>query len=172
MAEWVAKALRDAGCEPILAGGEPRLGLPSIPDRQRSRRGPVAGVAAALGYAANRDVVVVATDQPLVRPETIAALIGCTGDAVVPVDRGVRQTTCAVYRPECLTALEQALASGEGAGLQSIVDQVEATLIGPDQWTDWGEDGRSWWSLDSRSRLRAAETWEPGSPIPEQGGGR
>ncbi len=159
MLEWVAAALREAGCEVVVVGREePGFDLQGVPDDDESWSGPAAGLATALRLAAGRPVALVATDQPLIRSDTIRSLLDIEADAVVPVDEGVRQTTCAVYRAACEEPLHRMRAEG-APSLQRLLRVVEAREVGADEWESWGEDGRSWWSLDTPEDVAAAESF-------------
>jgi hypothetical protein len=44
------------------------------------------------------------------------------------------------------------------AKLRRLLDVINPTLVGVEVWSEWGEDGSSWLSLDTPEALRAAET--------------
>ena len=156
----VAAALQTAGCEPLVIGrSSAPAGLPAVSDDMAGRAGPAAGLATALRIAAGRTVILVAADQPLLRPDTVQALVALEGDAVVPVDGGVAQATCAVYRAHCLAPLRKLMAERPSLPLQTLLDGVATRRVPPAEWSQWGEDGRSWWSLDSREDVAEAEAW-------------
>ena len=99
--------------------------------------------------------MLVAVDQPFVRPETLSRLINrFNGAAVVPVADGIRQVTCAVYpadwNAEAMTELDA------GGSIQSLFDQMPVVEVLPDEWEAWGEDGRSWFSIDDAAALDSA----------------
>jgi len=122
------------------------------------QRGPLAGLAPGLAYARPGNFVLVAVDHPLVRAETLAKLIELASPdrAVVPVDRGHRQVTCAVYP----TAWEaEVIAEDEAGGsIQSLLDRMPHLAVPPETWREWGEDGRSWFSVDSLDEVDAMMT--------------
>lgn len=145
MAEWVTEALSRV-CEEVASAGRPLPGLESVPDPGLVGRGPLAGLVGAFHRFPGRALAVVAVDQPWVRVDTLARLGELAAEeAVVPVDAGVRQTTCAIYPAALVEVAERELA-GEGS-LQSLLD-VAAFLPVLD-WRAWGEDGRSWFSADT-----------------------
>ncbi len=115
--------------------------------------GPLAGVVACLA-SLEVPVVVSAVDQPWLRTQTVAELVAlCDGERpVVPVDGGSRQVTCAVYTPALLAEAVAQLGSGS---LQSVLDRVSHVAVQPEEWTRWGEDGRSWYSVDTPDDLTA-----------------
>ncbi len=153
LAEIVAAAL-DAATEGIVVAGRPDgwLGLPGLPDLSSERKGPLAGLLAAASAHPDRSLLVVGVDQPWVRVETLASLARLTDDLpVVPVDGGSRQTLCAGYPPGLL---EQIRAEYEAAGsIQSLLDLVSFEPIVESTWQGWGEDGRSWYSVDTPESL-------------------
>ena len=158
----VASLLSSAGCEPILIGHEEVEGVASVPDDAPGRPGPAAGLATALRIAAGREVVLVATDQPLVDPATVRALLALDGDAVTPVDKGVRQATCAVYRHPCVRVLARLFDADPSPPLQRLLDEVRTRDVAQEEWSLWGESGRSWWSLDTAEDVARAERWLSG----------
>ena len=168
MADWVIDALRAAGCDPVISGPTARPGTRAVPDTVDTRRGPASGLAAVFLESGADRVVVVATDQPLVRPQTLVGLMGHHGDAVTPVDGGIRQYTCAVYGRACLDVIMPELESGRSTSLRRAAASVGAKDVHPVEGETWGEDGRSWWSLDSPGDIAAAEAWTPGQPIPRR----
>jgi molybdopterin-guanine dinucleotide biosynthesis protein A len=149
MIEWVAAALRAVVHEVVIVGRNgPLAGIPAIPDLRPGPRGPLPGLVAALRHAAGRPVLLVAVDHPLVRPATLQGLAGLLDrDAVVPVDGGVRQTTCAAYPAAWAEAAD--LEDRAGGSIQSLLDRLPHREVGPEEWAVWGEDGRSWHSVDT-----------------------
>jgi molybdopterin-guanine dinucleotide biosynthesis protein A/GNAT superfamily N-acetyltransferase len=161
MIEHVATALAQSGVERVMVAGRLVAGLDGVPDPP-GLAGPVAGLLAAFRRLPGRDVLLVAADQPMVAPATLRRLLDEPGDAVVPVD-GARQTTCAVYRHACYPALERLVASDPNPSLQHLLDLVATTEVGPDSWRRWGEDGRSWRSIDTPDELAAVRAdWPDG----------
>ena len=156
MWEWVRTALEPV-CERVVAAGRPD-GLGSVEglaDPDDGRRGPLAGLVSALRAARSSPVMLVATDQPWVRVQTLEGLVSSFHDLpVVPISTdGSRQTTCALFPPGVLSvALDELLADGS---IQSVLDRTAFDQIEEDQWRTWGEDGRSWFSVDTPDALKA-----------------
>lgn len=138
----------------VVVGRAPSGGLDGIPDLRVGTLGPLAGLEAALVHAEGRDVILVAVDQPFVRADTLHRLHQIQGDAVVPVDAGWEQVTCAVYRRACLPIVRSALDGGD-LSILAILDRLSITLVERDEWGSWGEDGRSWFSVDTPEALVA-----------------
>lgn len=148
---------RAIGAVLVVGRAGPILGWPAIPDDGAGPRGPLQGVATALRHAGGRGVLVVAVDHPFVRWESLHQLarLAQPGWAVVPTDDGVRQVTCAVYPAE---AADRALRQLESCGsLQALLRQVPVREVRATEWRAWGEDGRSWFSVDDPVALSAAE---------------
>ena len=153
MGEVVAARLESVTGRVVVSGA--RIGeLEMVVDRPPGEPiGPLAGVVACLA-ALEVPIVVSAVDQPWLRPDTVRELVHrCDGELpVIPVDNGARQVTCAVYTPAFLA---EAVAQLESGSLQSALDQAEHVAVGPEAWSSWGEDGRSWFSVDTAADLAA-----------------
>ncbi len=151
MLQRVATALQTFLPHVVLLGAD-REGMECWPD-DLPARGPLGGIASALSRMKDDHVLVVAVDQPFVRSETLTRLCEMRSDmAVVPVDAlGVRQVTCALY-PKSIAevAMEEAMAEGS---MQSLLDRVSFQAVTPETWASWGEDGRSWFSVDTPASL-------------------
>jgi molybdopterin-guanine dinucleotide biosynthesis protein A len=151
MLDLVATALRPVVSSTVLLGPD-REGWVCWPDAVHAQ-GPLAGIATALSRAVTDRVVLVAVDHAFVRAETLGHLVDIESDLpVVPVDHeGIRQVTCAVYPVSIVTAaMEEA---GSGGSIQTLLDRVSFRPVTPDEWREWGEDGRSWFSVDSEQDL-------------------
>ncbi len=151
MLERVAGALAEVS-DTVVVLGPPREGWDCWPDSFHAR-GPLAGIATALGRAEGRHVIIVAVDQPFVSPSTLAHMLDLAGDLpLVPVDdHGVRQVTCAIY-PTAIADQAAEEARNDGS-IQSLLDRCSFTALTPETWRAWGEDGRSWFSVDSPEAL-------------------
>lgn len=151
MLELVGHAVGAATDQTIVLGPD-REGWETWPDSVHVH-GPLAGIATALVRTDHDHVLLVAVDQPFVRIETLRGIVELRDDIpVVPVDEhGVPQVTCALY-PRAIRdeASEEASANGS---VQSLLDRVSFRPIPPDEWRDWGEDGRSWYSTDDLEAL-------------------
>ena len=155
MLDSVVEALRVAVDSFVLLGPD-RPGYVCWPDAVHVG-GPLAGIATALSRSTDDQVMVVAVDQPFLRHETVIPLIGHAGQVpVVPVDdHGVRQVTCALY-PTAIAkqAVEEAEAGGS---IQTLLDRVSFLPITAVTYRAWGEDGRSWFSVDTPEAAVEAE---------------
>lgn len=158
MFEHVAAALGEVTDTLVVAGrSEPLNGVRALPDAGPDFQGPLAGLATAATAFPSSLLVLLAVDQPWVRAETLSHLLELGGGLpVVPVDEGVRQGTCAVYPSEALDNVEYEL---EGGGsIQSLIDRVSFHPVVSEEWTAWGEDGRSWFSADSTMEIEEGLT--------------
>ncbi len=148
--DWVFAALSQVVSEVVVVGRETAEGIPSVPDALPGSRGPSAGIVTALLEAKGRPILVVGVDQPWVRPSTLAALLDVRPQPATPLD-GHFQVTCATYPARSLPILEEA-ARSEGS-LQPTIPLLGGTAVPPEQWRSWGEDGRSWFSVDTPESL-------------------
>lgn len=155
MLDRVAAALAAVSSHVVLLGPD-RQGWECWPDSVHAE-GPLAGIATALTRTQPDRVVLVAVDHAFVRPEFLEKLVEIESNLpVVPVDEsGVRQVTCAVY-PKTVgeAAVEEASAGGS---IQTLLDRVSFRPLTPHEWQEWGEDGRSWFSVDTTEALRLGE---------------
>lgn len=151
MLDRVARAIRPLVGRTILLGPD-RPGWECWPDGFHAH-GPLAGVATALNRATSDRVLLVAVDQPFLRTETLRSLIAVSSTLpVVPVDsHGTRQVTCAAY-PVSIADAAADEASSDGS-IQTLLDRVSFTPVPPEVWESWGEDGRSWFSVDDETSL-------------------
>ena len=158
MVAVVAAALADAGLDVVTVGGPDRVaGLPNVSDSALGA-GPMAGLLAALEFAAGRQLFLTAVDQPGLRPRTVQHLLAePSGDAVVPLADGFPQVTCAVYRPAALPMLRDAVDARPGVAIRDALEGVDVTYVTPREWRRWGEDGGSWHSLNSPEDLAEFE---------------
>jgi len=163
MIEWVATALEVVVDEIVIVGREESLaGIPAIPDLHPFPRGPLAGLATALHHANGRSVLLVAVDQPLVQPATLQGLVDLLDrEAVVPMDGGVRQTTCAAY--PAVWAAEADMEIRSGGSIQSLLDRLSHREVESGEWAAWGEDGRSWHSIDTPEAAAALDRYSSDS---------
>lgn len=170
MVRWVAATLEQAGLEVVTVGGPRRIpGYENFADRP-GLGGPLAGLAAALENSNDSAVMLVAVDQPLLRAATLERLLAIDGhDAVVPIDGGHPQVTCSLYRPSCLAELGHIEGAIPNVSIRHLLARADVRYIEPAEWTEWGENGRSWRSIDTpadlatiEAELVAKQTREPG----------
>lgn len=155
MIDLVADALNAAGLDVVVAGSlRDSVDLPVIADGEGS--GPVAGLVGALAALPDRDLFVSAVDQPLLREETVRRLSAVEGELVAPLSSGVLQVTCAVYRPAVVEVAAAVLRSPR-ASLHAVAARVATVVVEEPEWRSWGEDGRSWRSIDSPEDVTAIE---------------
>ena len=164
MLERVAAAMSGAVDEAVVVGrADSDVGYRSVPDLRPAHRGPLAGLASAMPLSGGRSVLLLAVDQPLVRTETLAALVALDrpDQAVIPIDDDARQVTCAVYPAAWKDEID---AEDERSGsIQSLLDRLDYRPVLRREWESWGEDGRSWRSLDTPEDVAAAERLLGGS---------
>jgi molybdopterin-guanine dinucleotide biosynthesis protein A len=151
MLNWVASALGPV-CDDVVLLGPDRPGWDCWPDSVHAQ-GPLAGAATALSRTDTDRVILVAVDHPFVTAEFLGHLSMIESDLpVVPVDEdGIRQVTCAVYPVGIASAAKDEAASG--GSIQTLLDRVSFRPVAPGEWREWGEDGRSWFSVDDEEAL-------------------
>lgn len=163
MIDHVVTAVTVAGLRPVVAGPHLQgVEAPFVADPPDAA-GPAAGLVAAMRFAPGSDVFLVGADQPYLRAETVRRLISTPGRVVAPSDRR-RQTLCAVYRGEAHSAVEALLRTRSNPSLQTLFDAPDAVEVAPASWRPWGEDGRSWLSIDTPEALAGAEAAWPDMP--------
>lgn len=159
MINWVAAALAGACDGFVVAGREPGwLGFDAVRDRSEAHQGPLAALCSiALAYP-DRQLLLVAVDQPWLLPATVGRLASKAdlGVAVIPVENGQRQTLCAIY-PEGLGDLAND-ELGAGGSIQSLLDRISFEPVIASEWSSWGEDGRSWFSCDTADAIEIGIT--------------
>jgi hypothetical protein len=70
---------------------------------------------------------------------------------VVPIDGGIPQVTCAFYPASWAEPAAALLEAGRPA--QALLDDLPRRLVEQPEWSAWGEDGRSWFSVDTPAAL-------------------
>lgn len=156
MATWVADAMRSVFDTPIVVGRSGSLaGLDAFPDQGDPHLGPLSGLVTALDMV-QRPIVMVAVDQPLVRTETLQQLarLAAAGNTAVCIDE-IAQVTCAAYDLACLGEATGQLANK--GSIRRMLTLIEPLRIERETWSRWGEDGRSWYSMDSTDAIVEAE---------------
>jgi molybdenum cofactor guanylyltransferase len=114
---------------------------------------PLAGIEAGLAACGSELAFVCAADMPFAADDRLLdALFALAADcdAVVPVNGGVRQPLCAVYRRDtCLAAAREALRLG-AVGPKRMLDSVRTALV---EWPD----ERPFLDADTAEALAALE---------------
>lgn len=149
--DWVAAAVSQVVSEVIVVGRQEAAGLRAIPDALPGGRGPSAGIVTGLTAAGGGPILVVGVDQPWVRPATLAALLGVRTQPAIPME-GQYQVTCATYPAASLPLLT--VIAQDQRSLQPEAPLLGGTVVPPERWRSWGEDGRSWFSVDSPEDLQ------------------
>lgn len=157
MLDHVAAAIEQAGLQCLVVGRQaPVGGLRFVEDLPGIGGGPLVGLLSAFEAAEGRDLFLAAVDQPLLRPKTVTELINTPGDIVVPMAAGHPQVTCAVYRKASHGLVEELATKGQPK-LRRLLGAVDTTYVDERTWKTWGEDGRSWLSLDTPQAVQDAE---------------
>lgn len=138
LAGVAARALQDAGCDPVvLVGGDggalrSRLDLRWIADSEPGA-GPLGGIASAVDHLAGRALIVSACDLPDLRGSDVSPLRDAirSGNAEVAVyDRDGRpQWSVLALGPAAATAMAAAFAAGERALHRAVATVATAGLV-------------------------------------------
>jgi molybdopterin-guanine dinucleotide biosynthesis protein A len=164
------RALAAAGCETIVVAIGRDRPAPSLPPGLASAvrivrdrvldGGPLVGLRAGLAAAPSGVAIVVAGDQPSVRPALLRSLVGAMGEpleaglpggraslAVVLVDPAgiARPLPCAVDRDAALAAADRPLA-GRDASLRALLRALDAHEVPERAWRRHDPDAA--WTLD------------------------
>ena len=122
------------------------------PDRPRHA---LAGVVAAIREADGQQVIVLACDLPLLPVDYLAWLAGHEGGTVIPCPGGDPQPLAARYSPQDLAVLEAAL-EAEAPARQAVAG-LDATFVGDDELTRFGDPGRIFTNVNTPDDLARAE---------------
>ena len=159
MAARVCEAVDRTGMDTVVLGpSDAGTNRRFLADADVGGLGPMVGLRTLHRHHPNRDIVLLATDQPLVRPATLLHLVLCsTAAVVVPEHEGHPQVTCALYRHEAVAEAVE----GSVARLRDLASSPSSHRVVPETWRTWGEDGRSFLSLDRPEDVREAEALLP-----------
>jgi molybdopterin-guanine dinucleotide biosynthesis protein A len=115
----------------LLVGAEPPPGSVArfVADRVNGL-GPLGGLDAALAFARDEIVAVVACDMPNVTARFLAALVDHLhgADAVVPRTDAGCHPLCAIYTRACLPAVARRLSTGQLA-MRGLLEDVRVRVI-------------------------------------------
>lgn len=155
LVEEVAEQVRAAAGSVALIGDPQRyqhLGYECLPDRHPGL-GPLAGIEAALLSGRGDRNLVVACDMPGLQSAWLQRLLaesaGTNSHCTALVDSdGVIQPLCAVYRSDCLPAIQNAIRERR-LRLLDVVDELSARAVAisqpvanvntPEEWAAWQE---------------------------------
>ena len=152
--------------------GSPRryaaLGLSAIEDdayaegRDKSRSGPLAGIATALAATNSRWNLIVACDLPYLSAEWIDWLLSraarSRGEAVVPQTERGMEPLAAVYRRECGAPLATALAGGVRK-VSDAIKHCRVDLVYPREWRRIDPSGLILRNMNSPGDYEEAQKW-------------
>lgn len=156
MVERVGAALEQVAPGGVMVSGREGslAGYPCEPDAYPGRTGPLGGIATTLlSHPLGVPLVSVAVDHAFVRVETLREILALSDGVtpVVPLAGGTRQVTVAVYGTGIMEVAQEVLAAG--GSVQDVLDRSPFVGVAEDEWRAWGEDGRSWFSVDTREAL-------------------
>ena len=128
--------------------------------------GALGGLHAGLTYAANRAVLCVGCDMPLLQPNLLSHLTTLLDDydAVVPyvevTDRSttVFQTLSAVYSKRCLPVIDGMLAAGE-LRVHALYDRIDTRIVQPHEWQTLDPQGLSFFNINTPEDFEHAKKY-------------
>ena len=145
------------------------LKLPMYPDILPGM-GALGGLHTGLSYAANRTVICVGCDMPLLQPNLLSHLTTLLGDydAVVPcvqaADRSapIFQTLSAVYSKRCLPVIDGMLTVGE-LRVHALYDRINARIVQPEEWQAFDPQGLSFFNINTPEDFEQANKYIGGN---------
>jgi molybdenum cofactor guanylyltransferase len=172
------------------------LGLSTVPDHagairasKRTRRGPLAGIAAALAATRSPWNLIVACDLPYLSEEWLDWLLEramhSPAQAVVPATERGLEPLAAVYRRECCRPIAAALARGERK-VTDVLAELHVEAVERSEWRalDPGalvlknmntpgdyEEARKWRDIQRPREAERSKKVRPGRPLKAETGG-
>lgn len=147
----------------VCAPGRP---LPSIEVRGSLRlatdevggQGPLAGILAGLAVASGEIALLLACDQPFVRPALLHLLVAQVAEApaAIPVRDGQTQPLCAAVRVEAAPLLREAYERGSRAAA-AVADLPGARLLDAALWRAVDAEGVSFAGANTPEELARLE---------------
>ncbi len=128
--------------------------------------GALGGIYTGLTYAANRIVICVGCDMPLLQPNLLSHLTTLLDnyDAVVPCveveDRSVSvlQTLAAIYTTGCLPIIDEMLADSE-LRVHALYDRINARIVQPQEWQRFDLQGLSFFNINTPEDFEIANRY-------------
>ena len=147
----VIRADQDADYEGVLPGATLVHDDPDLPD------GPLRGVISGLRACETPWAWIVACDQPLVRPEFLAALLRVADDRpVIPEWGGRLQPLTALYPSEYAEDLTQFAAAGEPSLIGALL-RAGLLVFEENPCREFDPDGRSFLNVNTPEQLEEIE---------------
>jgi molybdopterin-guanine dinucleotide biosynthesis protein A len=158
LAERAVASLRQAGLDPFIVTKRDRPveieGVEVVVEPDRPRH-PLAGIAAAIRKAGERQVIVLACDLPLLTPDFFAWLADHDGGTVIPCPGGEPQPLAGRYGPADLEAIESALE--RQAPAREAAAGLAATFAGDGELARFGDPAVMFTNVNTPEDLRRAE---------------
>ena len=155
----VIRQMESVTDELLLITNEPELYTPLklpmyrdiLPDM-----GALGGIYTGLTYAANRTVICVGCDMPLLQPNLLSHLTTLIDnyDAVVPCveveerSASVLQTLAAIYTKRCLPIIDRMLTGGE-LRVHALYDRIDTRIVQPQEWRRFDPRGLSFFNINT-----------------------
>lgn len=163
--QWVADAASEVAGELIVAAAAgqalPAIEVPvpvSIRRDTQAYPGPLSALVAALDDVSAPVALVLACDQPFVRPALLrlVAAHAAGHPSVVPVFEERPQPLCAAVRREAASSLRAFIATG-ARDARALTRLPGSLLLPPETWRSADPDARSFIGVNTPEQLAAAE---------------
>jgi molybdenum cofactor guanylyltransferase len=155
-----------AVAEEIIVVVRPGVQLPRLQatsairfvEDEAADEGPLIGIVSGLARLQAPVALIVACDQPFVRPGLLGLLAERAREhvAIVPVVDGRPQPMCSAVRTEALAQLRALVASGTRAAT-ALADLPGALLLPRDAWSEADPDGRSFIGVNTPEEFAYAQ---------------
>lgn len=105
-------------------------------------QGVMSGIHAGLAQSGESAIFVVACDMPHLKGELIRHLVSLAEgvDVVMPVSAGGFEPVHALYRKECLSALEELLQNADNSRMVALLTRVRVREVPPQELTAFDPD--------------------------------
>jgi molybdopterin-guanine dinucleotide biosynthesis protein A len=121
------------------------------------RKGPLAGIHAALSKTVSQHIMVAACDMPLISMSLVRHIVSLRAEhrAVAPMVAGRPEPLLAVYSIDCLPELEMILDSG-GGPVRSLLEAVSAHYVEEEELRRFDPDLQSFFNVNTPEELEEA----------------
>ena len=162
--QWVTDRLEEVAAEIVVvkANGQqlPPLdtrGPLTVAEDLLPGRGPLAGIHSGLQSASHDLSIAAGCDMPLLCVPLLRELCRLAEgyDVVMPTRKSRPQPLHAVYRQNCVEAIEKELRAGR-LKVISFLDAVRVRYVGEDEWASFDSEGLSFFNVNSDDDLKQA----------------
>lgn len=149
----------------VLIVGHPNPELVSATSRvsfaadPAPHKGPLFALASAIERCAPGVLLVVGCDMPFISEGLLRfeAALASRADAVVPRAEGRLQPLHAAYRTSIAETVPDVIQSGV-TSMQGLIGHLRTRIVDQDEWSNFSPDGRCFFSINTPSDLRFAQS--------------